>query len=73
MTVHELIALLGAMPLDATVVVGDAHDGSLGQLRHEEVRVVQLGGEDRKGMWLLEPWTGKRPGLDGPFLGVHLG
>jgi hypothetical protein len=70
MTVHELIALLGAMPQDATVVAGDAYDGGLGKLRHEEVRQVQLGGIERAGVWLLEPY---REGLEGPYLGVHIG
>ena len=70
MTVHELRALLGAMPQDATVVVGDVAEGGLGKLRHEEVRLMQLGGTDRAGMWLLEPY---RDGLEGPYLGVHIG
>jgi hypothetical protein len=70
MTVHELVALLGAMPEDATVVVGDVTDGGLGVLTHERVRLVHLGGEDRNGCWLLEPY---RQGLEGPYLGVHIG
>ncbi len=73
MTVHELMALLATMPQDATVVVGHGEDGGLYSLRPINVSVVQLGGEDRKGSWLLEIWPGKRPGLEGPFFGVHIG
>ena len=70
MTVSDLIALLWAMPQDATVVVGDVHEGGLGKLGYGEVRVVQLGATERAGLLLLEPY---RAGLEGPYLGVHIG
>ena len=70
MTVHELMAVLAAMPQDATVVIGDVHDGGLGKLRPEEVRAVQLGATERAGALLLEPY---RDDLEGPYLGVQIG
>jgi hypothetical protein len=68
MTVHELMALLAAMPADATVVVEDPSgrdEQSIRVLRHREVHRVGITWAEANGDALVE--------LGGPHTGVLLG
>lgn len=68
MTVHELKALLAALPEDATVVVEDP-DGqpqpAVRALRHAEVRRISITHREGNGVGYIE--------VDGPHIAVLLG
>jgi hypothetical protein len=67
-TVHELMALLAAMPGDATVLVedpGGREEQAVRALRHREVQRVGITLSEANGVALVE--------LGGPHTGVLLG
>lgn len=68
MTVHELMALLAAMPADATVVVeapSEREEQAVRVLRHREVQRVGITLAESDGVAFVE--------LGGPHTGVLLG
>ena len=76
MTVHELRALLGAMPQDARVVLPDptASDGGrVYSVGFGEVQRIELGAWESNGLMVVEPWEAGRAGSSGPFEGVLIG